>query len=616
MVVREFLNNIEVRSLNIEDFAVTIDFTKNIITENPDIQEVIFGYNSASPNDAYNIVKNWGGLEPLSYRIEAQYEGTTYLFFNGFADHLRARYEENVVKIDVFDESSFEYLQKLAESTTFDYLYFNGAIKDFDFVYLPYVKAKVPLPLDFYIVSFSTAILGLQIFKAIIELQQIISDLAGVFTTISAIAKLGLQIIYILGLITAVINNLINIARYVIEPVKYIPTMRPLRMMQIATEQIGFIFRSSILEGAYRDAVIVPEKRSLEIEENGLLGLLIPNGTDEKGFYKGSVNDLINDLYTIFNARLFINGNEIRLERRDYKPTAPIYQLSGVEYIDYERNADEFVRDLAVSWQTDLNDKNTIQNYNGTAIQVITEPTSSLVSRAYYLQFPLKSVRIPFAKGRAKISLSSLERTFNDFSNNTLNSLLSQINISISVALLTFNGIISVVNAVISAINVFLSDDNKINLVAKIPVWDNLIIVDIGIRNRIGMLEMSSDDVAVPKLVIIDPNNGNKIHPSNEILTSAQFIYSQFWQIDSFVPSDTNPTGNQYRRYRTPNHKIDISEYLKIKQNAYIYDEKGDEVEIEKFTYRLMQENGEIIFRKKELYLRDIKEQIYEINGK
>jgi hypothetical protein len=140
------------------------------------------------------------------------------------------------------------------------------------------------------------------------------------------------------------------------------------------------------------------------------------------------------------------------------------------------------------------------------------------------------------------------------------------------------------------------------------------------INNRIGLIEMSNDDVAVPKIFIIDEHPSdpklNSVAPSNAILFSAEVIYNLFHSIDSFVPTQTRPTGNQYKRWRIDKDKFTIVDFLNVRENAYIYNEIGKECELERLVWDVEAETAEIDFREPHLYIKDFDEIKININGK
>lgn len=618
MEVREFLNNIEVESLNRTDFRITIDYLNNIVVEETDINDVQFGFAQQGDNsDPVNIIKNWSNpLEPIPYRREIVYNGTTYVIFDGFFNSFEAEYSDESVVGRVYQQNGLENLQRLMESTTFEYLYAIKVITDDDFVMLPYVVKKQPITLDSYLVGFSTFVMAMQLAQQINELQKLFAEGANPFTTASASIKFGIVVLFITTLLAAIVDNLVRLFRLIIQPVKYHATMRVFRQLERGFAWLGFNFNSSILEGIYKDLAILPTKQTSLEDDDGLLGLLSPNKINEKGFFKGSLQDLVNEINIIFNGRLFIIGNNVRLERRDYKPSAPEYTLSGVEYDEFKYNSEEFVKDFQFSFLTDLNDKNTIQKYDGTATQVLTVPNGVNNGDLWRGQ-KLQSVRSSFALAKRKTEIYPTELIYKGFIQTVNTVYLAPITFLIRGFATLVNGFIGVYNTIIDVLNFF-----GLNLPKATPIslQDIDVRIDDPITTRLNMLEMSSDDVQVPKFFIL---NENKIDPTltrisllNELLINADNIYNTFYRIDSFVHSVSKPLGNQYKRFRIESDVFDVRDYFKVRNNAYIYNENGQECELEKIVWDVDAETCEIDFRQNELFVPDLQEFKVPLNGK
>jgi hypothetical protein len=620
MVVREFLNNIEIQSLNRSEFRLTIDYLNSIIVEDTDLNDIQLGLGKqGDAADPYNIVQNWilsgKALEPIPYRREIQYNNVVYTVFDGFMNAFEAEYSNETLVARVYQRNGLENLQRLMDSTTFDYLFGINVIKPNDFIFMPYVVRRVPFAIDVYLMGFSIFVMTIQLLDQVNELIKQVTRGANPFETPGAVLNLITTILFIITLLIAIVDNLVRIFQYIIQPVKYHACMRVKTMLEKGFEHIGFQFRSTILEGLYKDAVILPEKFKSAEQIEGLLGLLKPiNTEDERGYYKGSLSELINSLSALFNGKLFIKGNEVRLERRDYKPSAPLYTLSGVFYETYKFNSEEYFKDIEVSFLTDLNDKNTIQQYDGTAFQIVNRP-KGLNDITLWQGQGIETRLINFSLAKRKNQLYGIERAFAAFYD-VLNGVQNTINVITFAATSAFNAAIEAYNALVDVLNFLGANLKKID---PIPL-PNINEPFNPINNRIGLIEMSNDDVAVPKIFIIDEHPSdpklNSVAPSNAILFSAEVIYNLFHSIDSFVPTQTRPTGNQYKRWRIDKDKFTIVDFLNVRENAYIYNEIGKECELERLVWDVEAETAEIDFREPHLYIQDFDEIKININGK
>jgi len=102
----------------------------------------------------------------------------------------------------------------------------------------------------------------------------------------------------------------------------------------------------------------------------------------------------------------------------------------------------------------------------------------------------------------------------------------------------------------------------------------------------------------------------------NGILLDAEYIYLNFHSINSFKGNTDKPLGNQYKRFKIEKDVFTVEDYLKVRNNPYIYDYKGDECEIEKIIWDVDAETCEIDFRKNEQYIFNLDQLIIPIDGK
>jgi hypothetical protein len=580
--VRDFLNNIEIEPINRRDFALIIDYRNNIVVEETDINELRLGRGQqGDASDAVQIVKNWGNIaEPIPYRKEIEINGTNYVVFDGFLDGLSATYTPEEITAKVYQFNSLEQLQRLASGTTFEFLYnTNSSLNPSDNIYIPYVRRDVPVSLEFFIMGFSLFVMTMQLLEQVANLQKDLADIAGVLNSAAGVVKFTLTIIFILTLTLAIIQILIDLFNLIIQPVKYHATMRAFTQLQKAFFDAGFDFKSSILEGLYKDLCILPQKQKVQdptiITE--LNGLLDPFGSEEKGFYKGTVQQLLEQMYILFNAKLFIQGNTVRLERRDYKPSAPRYRLNQIEHEERSFNFDDWTADWAFNFAVDVNDKNTIQKYAGTSINVIRDVEGINDFTILRGAQPV-SISSEFALLKRKTQQYPMEAIYATFYD-TLNSIQNTIS--------SLGG-------------------------GALPPAEN------PIRARLFMAELANDDVQVPRLFILQEGASptqNRISNLNDTLLSADFIYENFYKIDSFAPQN-GQVGNQFERKKIEKDNFDAIDYLNIKNNAYIYDQNGDEAELEMLKFFIDEEVAEIEYKRKKEYIKQVSERKLEINGR
>ena len=351
--------------------------------------------------------------------------------------------------------------------------------------------------------------------------------------------------------------------------------MNVLLQCQRGAEYLGLTFESSILEGVYKDLLIIPEKNTLTVndDKDGIFGFL---SASDKAPHKGSVNmtygNLLRALISQFKGKIIIDNGVIRLEREDYNNSTELYQLPDVKETPHTYNSDELKSNYNISFQTDVNDKNTIQQYEGVSVGVRTSP-KFIGNPGLVLNKGYENISIPFALGKVKTELSVPEKIFDTFFEGMdiiLGALVKVVNAAITI----LNRIIKQINKIIKALKTIGIKVN-IKLVPITPVtppsFGNLI------DDRLGMLVMETDDIAIPKMLIVKSNNNarnNKPLATNATLLSADYLWDNYHYISSF-DAEKYDKHNQYTNRDADNVPFCFSDYTLVKDSNKILTANG-----------------------------------------
>ena len=567
-------------------------------------------------SDTINAALTNGRLfEGMPLRIEVERNGVVEVPYNGYLDLTqRNNYSRDISTVAAKELQGIDWLNDVADSFTFEYLKAKGTITNDDYAFMPYVINSVPDYKESAIALIGSYVVISQISDAIEKVNEILPDIANPTTAISAIVKASLLVIYLVGLLVALIKFVKDLVTQLIQPIKYHACMSIKLQMQKACQHLGLNYSSSIFSGTFENAYLMPEKYYNPVNStNGtILGYTIPKKTEQIGEFKGTFGDLLRGLKKAFNAKVVIQNGTLYFERLDYNITPPTYVLPDVYQPFFTTNADEFKANYYVHFDYDTIEKNTIQEWNGTSYQVILNQAVT-ANDGYQLMKGLEDVFIPYSLAKRKTDLTVPEKIIKLFLN-ALDLIINALIAIVNVLIQAINAIIGVLNSVINVL-----DFIGINVNLSIPIIPTITYVNLSnlIDNRIGMMKIETDFTSKPKIFLMDlgvSNRFNKLSVNNETLLSAEYLYNNFHYINSFVPTTDKPFGNQYLVYNTDNVPFGFQHYLQVKSNNQIQ-AYGNDALIESVSWNIFNQKSTLKFRVNTLLSSNFSQTILIPNG-
>ena len=673
MKVNYYINGIEIEPpINAAELSVELNYDKgDTASQTVSITEVEFGIGSQTDgSDAASLINEHrqlglstgvGVFEGLPYVVELTKDGTTYILFDGYLNTAAALWDCDKVIVGAVEKGNIDWLNETADSISFAYLYNNNdviasaRISNTDFVSIPYVLSELPDTREALLAVVSLTFLFEAIATQLEEIIELSVSLANVLDFL-AVVKLILRITYLVGLFIVLFITVQRIINLLIQKTKYHDAMYISTLCEKGAAYFGLTFSSSILESdRYKNAVILPKKYSHETETvsyagGGLLGgakdvltgFFTPNDARAKGYYDGTFGQLLRDLKEVFNGKIIIQGNELRFEREDYNNSAYNYVLPDVDDTNYNLNFDELKSNYTVEFLTDYNDKNTLQNYEGTLTQVIQFP-DKVINKDMVLMTGLESRIIPFARATAKEGLTNVEKVV-DF--------LAPIIDGIA------NTIVKIINAIIDVIDFILNDKlasaallfqvltpqgyvitgliigKTTFTITDVLDWfndeifdtgvdtssiPNLVYIPIGdsIKNRDSMLQMENDFIDVPKIFNINPSD-NKINSNNLQSFSSEYLYNNYHFLRTFVIGEYSeaPNGNQKKIKNVSGVPFCFDSFELLLNNNRLKDADGNNGELISCKWNVEKEVAELDYFIREAYTNNIKEKIITPDGK
>lgn len=672
MDIQFLLNNIEVNPPNnYQDIFVQLNYDRdvesgeNIPTVSTNTWEWGLGQQN-DPLDGARIINAWLNAgyvtEGLPLQILLTDDGNTQTLFDGYLDPQTAQYDCDLVSIDAVEKKQIDWLNSVADSVTYERLYNKGSITDSDFLSIPYIISTIPNSFQamLAIISMFTMVYA---FSA--QLEALLENLAGALNPLQFmdIVKLVLRGVYVATLFTTLVVIIKQIINLLVQPVKYHKAMYTRVLLERGAAEFGYTFSSSIYSASsgYYNEVILPRKfnQNVNADKDDVLGWLNPTTTDTYGYYLGTFGDLIRKLKIKYNAKIFFVGNQLRLERKDYRLGAPIYQLPPIEGQDfradaYRLNTEELISNKTIEFLLDGNDKNTYQRYSGTLTQIITS-AKNVINPDYKLLKSFEERVIQFARGNRKNGYTIIENiirgfavaidplaegivslfngimsifeTFFDIIDTVLGVLiLVGINTSSQQIIDGFNdfldtlGVPRAVPIILtsgSPLIIFLALDVDVDNLPRLE-WDN---IGNAIEDRPGMLLLENDFISVDKMFTIVPSSTPRdidLSPTDFLYENTAFIYNEYHAIDSFVPSSGLPNANQYKIYTVDDVPFCFQDYLDVRNNNYILTADGKTAELLSLEWNVISDKrtAKIRYRVNELYTNNLKEEIITLDGK
>jgi len=315
----------------------------------------------------------------------------------------------------------------------------------------------------------------------------------------------------------------------------------------------------------------------------------------------------------LFNGKLYIQNDVLYFERADANLTPPQYNLPDIFNPEFKTNANEFKANYYVVFQTDTIDKNTLQEYNGTAYQVIFTPNFS-ENPDLVLMKGLEEVRIPFALAKRKTELTVPEKI--------VKAILDVLSVVVNALISAMNALIAGLNAIINTINNIIDalDFIGININFQLPPIATITPVNLGnlIENRINMMKLETDFTSVPKIFLMDKGSQpkfNKLTTGNETYFSAEYLYNNYHYINNWLPTSDKPNANQYIIKEYNNVRFGFSDYQLVKNNNQVI--VGDKIGlIETFKWNPFNETAYIRCRISTLLTNNINAKYLIPSGK
>jgi hypothetical protein len=540
-------------------------------------------------NDENTFLRNWimqglsGGVgiyEGVPIEIEVSDTDNSKSVFKGYVDLTTATFKgEKELSADVKKLKGNTWIEEVANPLSFASLYDQGFITDAMTVYVPTLRNYVPDGVELSILSITLFIMGKELYELIRTLSNRIGELIATFTpdvvvgTAAEVAKPGsiakeilaaiFELAYAIVIVIAIIKLIKEIINQLYPPVRYQAGILVKDLVSAACDKLNMSFSSTIFDNAPFNNMVFLGFKDTKGNKTRTGGQSYPTAQDQVYTF----GDLIRVLQSMFNAKYKITDNVFYLERRDFWQSQSAYQLPDVlsnfdeRYDEFTYNANDIQSNYLISFTTDYQDQNTLDNFSGTNYQIIT--SANTVNDVDYVNIKnLTQVRLPISRGIRKSELTGFEKFLR--------------------GLLQFVDLLT---------GVFGQGSNFASKV----------------QGRIGSLNLSQELIGNNKFLIMQ---GGKISSQNETVLSAKYLWENYHYIESFA--EINGTHNQYKEYSDVRIPFSFNDFISLIGNNFFTTSNGQEGEIRTLDWVADENSAVVSYRIKEKFTNNLKLEFIE----
>lgn len=223
-------------------------------------------------------------------------------------------------------------------------------------------------------------------------------------------------LLYQAGVLGAEIYRLLN------PPLNILKASTAIDLLKKGCNHLGFKFKSSILEGDYKDMVILPVPQNRTNVKwydvfSGDFGTGLNKAYPQASDTVGTLGSLIYAMENMFNAKTKVQNGVVELERWDYWSTNANQQLSSSLVVQadrvnmFEYDFSKLFKRYYIHYLTDYSDYNTLDAFENNLAEYSLDTTKTIDPKLNLIK-GLQEKTIPFALAKRKDKLTWVEKQF------------------------------------------------------------------------------------------------------------------------------------------------------------------------------------------------------------
>ena len=236
------------------------------------------------------------------------------------------------------------------------------------------------------------------------------------------ILKLVIALVFTAILLFQAVTLGLEIYRLLNPPLNILKASTAIDLLKKGCNHLGFTFKSSILEGDYKDMVILPVPQNRTNVKwydvfSGDFGTGLNKAFPQASDTVGTLGSLIYAMENMFNAKAKVQNGVVQLERWDYWKLNANQQLSSSLVVQADRvNAFEYdfsklFKRYYIHYLTDYSDYNTLDAFENNLAEYSLDTTKPTDLKLNLIK-GLQEKTIPFALAKRKSKLTWLEKQF------------------------------------------------------------------------------------------------------------------------------------------------------------------------------------------------------------
>jgi len=491
----------------------------------------------------------------------------TFKAFIDFTESYNDLTDDGEVLVSIMKDGDIENFFDKLNGTTCGYLEEIGVFTSADYINVPYVVEKKFNLFEILLTSIVLYLMVKELAESIRNTSESIATASGIFSagftgSVGSAIYLALiaivNIIYTAILVLAIIELAKSLFNTLISPLRTHKAILLKTALTKIANHFGYDFVCPVEE--YNNLVYLPSNPNLD--EKTLFGFVsvtkgTPSGIPNNLDYGYFTEDLFNLAKRIPYAKMQLIGNTIHLrpENDPFWEMQSTWVMPDIKLNTLQYNTEDLQSTRLMSFQVDLNDEWTIDNYDRTAVEIKTDPISVINERAVLLK-GLEEVDYNTALGNRKDSLNAVEK-------------------------------------LLKTVGAFI--DEGTSLLGSSSNFSGLI------QNKIGSLKQTSNWHSLPKLLYM---TGGVIPANHRDLFNAEVLWDKYHVEKSFVQN--NWRGQKYI-YRGIDIPFGVEDFLKLTDNSFFTFE-GKQAKIIKFVWTTGEDTAKIDFWVREPYTFNLKE--------
>ncbi len=420
--MKHYIKGVEIAPENILGIGISCDFNAGADQNKITTDSLVL------PREGYNEVmthiNSVGLFEGIPYDIEF-YAGRRLPYYIDLMDNLVIK--DNKVECNIKVRNQHDHFFDRAESLVFgvvhDHIPFTGFQIKYQVLPKDAVAQGISCTISLFMIGVAIGDQTRELAKTTKEFAVIVAyGFSSIGKAIEAGLQLAIQIAYLAVLSYQAIKLSKQLYELVLPPVKKLNACTILELLEKSCQYLGYKFKSSWLQGEYKNMAIVPvplnstNKKWYELIQNDIVvtyNKVYPSSSDSTP----TLGSLIKAMELFCNGKVRIVNGVVELERWDYwkiKANASIKSsltIQGERTNAYTYDFSRLFKRYYIHYDKDYADLNTIDNFENTHSEYSLDLLSATDKNLTLIKGGT-DVPIPFARAKEKEKLSWLEKQF------------------------------------------------------------------------------------------------------------------------------------------------------------------------------------------------------------